>query len=73
VLSVILDDTTFFCQICEDLKKDPLVIVIQYQLRSHHQVHDFFSDHVKFKFQDGLLYGDGLLHILDGPTRLQVL
>jgi hypothetical protein len=73
VLSVILNDTTFFCQICEDLKKDPLVIVIQSQFRSHHQIHEFFSDHAKFKFQDGLLYGDGFLHIIDGLTRLQVL
>jgi hypothetical protein len=70
---VIIDDTTFSCQIREDLKKDPLVIVIQNQLRSHQQVHGFFSDHAKFKFQDGLFYGHGLLHILDGLVCLQVL
>jgi hypothetical protein len=72
VLLVILDDTTFFCQIHEDLKKYPLVIVILNQLKSHQQVHVFFNDHVKFKFQDGLFCGDGLLYILDGPSRFQV-
>jgi hypothetical protein len=51
---------TFFCEICEDLE-DLFVIGIQSQLRSHHQVQDFSSDHAKFKVQNGLLYCDGLL------------
>jgi hypothetical protein len=55
----------FFGQIRENLKKD-LVIGIQGQLRSHHQIQDFFSDHVKFKFQDGLLYHDGILYVSNG-------
>jgi hypothetical protein len=55
--------TTLLCPIHEDLKKDPLTIGIQGQLRSHHQVHDFSNDHVKFKFQDGLFYRDGILHV----------
>jgi hypothetical protein len=38
VLSVIPDDTTFLCQIHEDLKKGLLTIGIQGQLSSHHQV-----------------------------------
>jgi len=38
VLLVIPNDTTFFCQIYENLKKDPFVIGIQGQLRNHHQV-----------------------------------
>ncbi len=71
-LSVILEDITFFCHICEDLK-DTLAIIIQGQLRGHQQVQDFFNDHVKFKFQDGLLYHDGLLYVLDGHVQLQVL
>jgi len=58
--------TTFFCQICEDLKKDPLTIGIQGQLKNHHQVHDFSSDHAKFKFQNGLLYYDGFLYVQTG-------
>jgi hypothetical protein len=55
---VILDDTTLLCQICEDLK-DPVAIGIQGQLKSHHQVWDFPSDHVEFEFQNGVLYCDG--------------
>jgi hypothetical protein len=31
-----------------------------------HQVQEFFSDHAKFEFQDGLYYRDGLLYVLDG-------
>jgi hypothetical protein len=56
--------TTFFCEICEDLK-DLFVIGIQSPLRSHHQVQDFSNDHAKFKFQNSLLYCDGLLYVLD--------
>jgi hypothetical protein len=67
---VILDDTSFFCQIHENLK-DPLAIGIQGQLMSD-QVQDFFNDHVKFEFQDGLLYRDGLLYVLDGLVRIEV-
>ncbi len=37
-LLIIPDDTTFFCQIHEYLKKDPLAIGIQGQLKNHHQV-----------------------------------
>jgi hypothetical protein len=48
------------------LKKNLLAIGIQGQLNSHHQVQDFFNDHVKFKFQDGLLYRDVILYVLDG-------
>jgi hypothetical protein len=66
LLLLIFYDTTFFCQIREDLKKNPLVIVIQSQLKSHQQVHDFFTNHAKVKFQDGLFYGDNLLHIPNG-------
>ncbi len=71
-LSIIPDDITFFCHIHEKLK-DIFVIIIQGQLRGHQQVHDFSSDHVKFKFQDGLVYRDGLLYVLDGHVQLQVL
>ncbi len=63
-MSVILDDTTLLCQIHENLK-DPLVISIQGQL-TNHQVQYFSNDHVKFEFQDGLLYHDALLYVLDG-------
>jgi hypothetical protein len=37
-LLVILNDSTFLCQIYEILKKDLLAINLQGQLRSHHQV-----------------------------------
>jgi hypothetical protein len=73
VLLVILDDTTFFCQIREDLKKDHLAIGIQGQLSSHNQVQDFFNDHAKFEFENGLLYCDGFLYVPNGFTQLQVL
>jgi hypothetical protein len=73
MLSITLDDTTFLCQIREDLNKDLFAIGIQGQLSSHNQIHDFFSDHAKFEFEDGLLYCDGFLYVLDGLTRLQVL
>jgi hypothetical protein len=56
---VIPNDTTFLCQVHENLK-NPLAISIQGQLRNHHQVQDSFNDHAKFKFQNGLLYHDGL-------------
>jgi hypothetical protein len=69
----ILDDTTFFYQIREDLKKDLLAIGIQGQLKNHPQVQNFSNDHAKFEFQDGLLYHDGLLYIVDGHVQLQVL
>jgi hypothetical protein len=69
-LSIIIDDTTLLCQIHENLK-DPLVIGIQGQL-TNHQVQDFSNDHVKFEFQDGLLYHDGFLYVPDGPVRIQV-
>jgi len=36
---------------------------------SHHQVQDFFDDHVKFEFQDGLFYCDGLLYVIYGFMR----
>ncbi len=73
VLSVIPNDTTFLCQIHEDLKKGLFTIGIQGQLSSHHQVQGFFNDHAKFEFEDGLLYCDGLLYVLDGFTQLQIL
>jgi hypothetical protein len=50
------------------LKKNLLAIGIQGQLNSHHQVQEFSNDHVKFEFQDGLLYHDGILYVFDGPT-----
>jgi hypothetical protein len=40
---------------------------------NHHQVQDFFNDHAKFEFQDGLLYCDGLLYVPDGFVRFQIL
>ncbi len=40
---------------------------------SHHQIQDFFSDHAKFEFQNGLFYSDDLLYVLDGFVRFQVL
>jgi hypothetical protein len=55
----------FFVKFCEDLK-DLLVVDIEGQLRNHHQVQDFFSDHPKFEFQNGLLYCDGFLYVFDG-------
>jgi hypothetical protein len=67
-LLVIPDDTTFFCQIHEILKNDLLFIDIQGQLRNHHQIQDFSSDHVKFEFQDGLFYHVGLLYVSNGLT-----
>jgi hypothetical protein len=42
------------------------------ELRSHHQAKDFSSDHVKFKFQDVLLYHDGLLYVLNSPAWLRI-
>jgi hypothetical protein len=65
-LSIIFDDITFLCQIHKDLKKNPFAIGMQGQLNSRHQVQKFSSDHVKFGFQDGLFYHDGLLYILNG-------
>jgi len=59
---ITLDDKTLFHQICEDLKKDLFVVDIENQLKSQHQIQDFFSDRAKFKFQNGLLYCDGLLY-----------
>ncbi len=58
MLSINLDDTTFLCQIHENLK-DIFAIGIQSQLKNHCQVQDFSNDHANFKFQDGLLYCDG--------------
>jgi hypothetical protein len=55
------------------LKENALAISIQGQLRNHHQVQDFFSDHVMFKFQDGLFYCDDILYVHDGFTSFQVL
>ncbi len=60
-----------FCQIRED-SKDLLVIGIQGQLKSHHQIWDFPNDHVKFKSQDGLLYCDGFLYVFYGLAQLQI-
>jgi hypothetical protein len=60
VLLVIIDDTTLLHQICKKLEKDLFTIGIQGQLKNHYQVQDSFSEHVKFQFQDGLLYRDGL-------------
>jgi hypothetical protein len=71
-LLVILNDTNFLCQIREYLKKDLLAIGIQGQLKNHHQVQDFYSDHVKFEFQNGLFYCDGLLYVFDGPVGFQI-
>jgi hypothetical protein len=64
-LSIIPNNTTFFYQIHEDLKND-LAIGIQGQLKSHHQVQDFFSDHAKFEFQNGLLYYDNFFYVIHG-------
>jgi hypothetical protein len=50
-----------------------LLLASKANLKNHQQVQDFFSDHAKFKFQDGLLYHDGLLYVLDGLTRFQIL
>jgi hypothetical protein len=72
-LSVIPDDKTFFHQICEDLKKDHVIVDIQNQLRNQHQILNLSNNNAKFKFQDGLLYRDGLWYVLDGPIQLQVL
>jgi hypothetical protein len=69
---VIPDDTTFLCQICENLKKDPFAINIQGQLMPHHQIHDFSNDHAKFEFENGLFYRDGFLFVPNGPTWPQV-
>jgi hypothetical protein len=63
---MIFYDTIFLCQIRKDLKKDPFVIGMQGQLSSQHQVQKNSSDHVKFGFQNGLLYHDGLLYVLNG-------
>jgi hypothetical protein len=38
---------------------------------NHHQIQEFSSDHVKFEFQGGLLYHDGLLYVPNGLVRLQ--
>jgi hypothetical protein len=50
------------------VKNDLLTIDIQGQLKIHHQILDFSSDHVKFEFQNGLLDRDGLLYVLNGPA-----
>jgi hypothetical protein len=68
-LPIIPNDISFFNQIREDLKNDPLTIGIQGQLRSDHQIQDFFNDYAKFE----LLYCDGLLYVPDGLSQLQVL
>jgi hypothetical protein len=72
MLLVIPNDTTFLCQICEN-SKVPLIIGIQGQLKSHCQVWDFPCDHVKFKFQDGLLYCDDFLYVPNGFAQFQIL
>ncbi len=61
-----------FCQIRED-SKDLLVIGIQGQLKSHHQIWDFPNDHVKFKSQDGLLYCDGFLYVPNGLSHIKII
>jgi hypothetical protein len=72
VLSIIPNDITFFCQICEDLKTNPLIINIQRKLKCHHQVQDFSSDHAKFEFQNGFLYHNGHLYVPNGLAQLKV-
>jgi hypothetical protein len=69
---VIPNDATFFCQIREDLKKNSFIIGIYGQLRNYHQVQDFSNDHVKFEFQNGLLYCDGFWYVHDGLAQLQM-
>jgi hypothetical protein len=54
--------------ILKRVKNDLLTIDIQGQLKIHHQILDFSSDHVKFEFQNGLLDRDGLLYVLNGPA-----
>jgi hypothetical protein len=63
-LLVIPNEKTIFYQICEDLKKNPLIVDIQNQLKNQHQIQDLFSDRAKFNFRDGLLYHDGLCMFL---------
>jgi hypothetical protein len=33
---------------------------------SHHQIYKKIGDHVKFEFQNGVLYHDGILYVLNG-------
>jgi hypothetical protein len=61
----------FFSKFIKIWKKTLFIINIQGELKSSHQVQDFSNDHVKFKFQDGLLYHDGFLYVPNDPTRLQ--
>jgi len=72
-LLVTFDDKTLFHQIHENLKKHPLVVDIQRQLKNQHQIQNFFSNCVKFEFWDGLLYRGGLLYVPDGLVQFQVL
>jgi hypothetical protein len=59
-----------FFIIHEDLETDPFVVDIKFWLRN--QVPIFSNNYGSFQFQNGLLYHDGLLHVFDGPTWLQI-
>jgi hypothetical protein len=60
----------FIVKFFEDLKNILFVISIKDELRNQNQVWSLLSDHNKFKFQNGLLYHDGLLYALDGHVQL---
>jgi hypothetical protein len=62
------DDKTIICQVCEDLKNDLFVIGMKDQLKNQKSNLKSFKYHDKFKFQNGLLYHDGLLYAPNGPT-----
>jgi hypothetical protein len=64
---VTFEDKTLLQHIREDLINDAFAIGV----KSHQK--NLPSDFDKFKFCDRLLYHDGLLYVLEGLTRLQVL
>ncbi len=65
---IVHDDKTIICQVCEDLKNDLFVIGMKDYLKNQKSNSKSFKYHDKFKFQNGLLYHDGLLYAPNGPT-----
>jgi hypothetical protein len=53
--------------------KIPLLLTSKFNWKIKIKVKDFVNDHNKFEFQDGLLYHDGFLYILNSLTWFQVL
>jgi len=53
--------------------KIPIAINIKGELKESYHVQNLSNEHDNFEFQDGLLYHDGFLYVLDDPTKFQIL